>query len=84
MLLDANHPARPWHINDQYHMGGYARKNDALIAFIQNFQAKHEIPLDFVYTGKMMWGIFDLVQQGYFARGSRILAIHTGGLQGNG
>ena len=83
-LLDANHPARPWHINDQYHMGGYAKKNDTLIAFIQNFQAKHNIPLDFVYTGKMMWGIFDLVQQGYFARGSRILAIHTGGLQGNG
>jgi 1-aminocyclopropane-1-carboxylate deaminase len=83
-LLDAGQPARPWHINDQYHMGGYAKKNDALIAFIKSFQAKHNIPLDFVYTGKMMWGIYDLVQQGYFARGSRILAIHTGGLQGNG
>jgi 1-aminocyclopropane-1-carboxylate deaminase len=81
-LLDANHPARPWHINDRYHMGGYAKKNDALMAFIQSFQANHNIPLDFVYTGKMMWGIYDLVQQGYFARGSRILAIHTGGLQG--
>ncbi|MBT1685261.1 1-aminocyclopropane-1-carboxylate deaminase/D-cysteine desulfhydrase [Dawidia soli] len=84
VLLDHDAPMRPWHINDQYHMGGYAKTNDVLTTFIKNFQSKHNIPLDFVYTGKMMWGIYDLVQQGCFARGSRILAIHTGGLQGNG
>ena len=44
---------------------------------------KHHIPLEPVYTGKMMYGLFDLIQQGYFPAGSRIVAVHTGGLQGN-
>lgn len=84
MLLKPESPKRPWNINDSYHFGGYAKKNDALIAFIQSFYSKNNIPLDFVYTAKMMWGIYDLIRQGYFPRGSKILAIHTGGLQGNG
>jgi 1-aminocyclopropane-1-carboxylate deaminase len=83
-LLDPNHAARPWHINEHYHMGGYAKTNDTLLEFIKSFRAQHNIPLDIVYTGKMVWGIYELVRQGHFARGSRILAIHTGGLQGNG
>jgi 1-aminocyclopropane-1-carboxylate deaminase len=83
-LLDPNLPARPWHINNHYHMGGYAKKNDTLVEFVKRFHTRHNIPLDFVYTGKMMFGIYDLVREGYFPRGSRILALHTGGLQGNG
>lgn len=66
-----------------YHFGGFAKKTPELIAFIKNFYTQHHILLDFVYTAKMMYGITDLLQKGYFPPGSRILAIHTGGLQGN-
>ena len=55
----------------------------SLVKFINEFYLNHNIPLDIVYTGKMMMGIFDLIKKDYFLRGTRILAIHTGGLQGN-
>ena len=65
-----------------YHFGGYAKFNDSLIQFINTFHAKYNIPLDPIYTGKMLYGVFDLIGKGYFPENSRILAIHTGGLQG--
>ena len=49
--------------------------------FINEFKRTHGIPLDPIYTGKMMFGIFDLIDKGFFKKGSKILAIHTGGLQ---
>lgn len=66
-----------------YHFGGYAKKTPALIAFMNNFYQDNKIPLDFVYTAKMMFGVYDLLEENYFAPGSNILCIHTGGLQGN-
>jgi len=69
-------------IND-YVGNGYAKINNELIDFINEFNALHNIPLDAIYTGKMMMGILDLVDKDYFLKGSSILAIHTGGLQGN-
>ena len=63
--------------------GGYAKVNEALVEFINEFIAEHNIPLDAVYTGKMMMGVLDLIGKDYFPKGSSILAIHTGGLQGN-
>ena len=69
-------------IND-YHFGGYAKKSKELISFMNDFFDKHLIPLDFVYTAKMMFGMYDLARKNFFERGSRILCIHTGGLQGN-
>ncbi|MGE5944535.1 MAG: 1-aminocyclopropane-1-carboxylate deaminase/D-cysteine desulfhydrase [Flavobacteriales bacterium] len=71
-----------WKLITDYHFGGYAKINLELIRFINEFKKKQYIPLDPVYTGKMMFGIFDLIQKGYFPKGSKILAIHTGGLQG--
>ncbi|HSC36538.1 MAG TPA: pyridoxal-phosphate dependent enzyme, partial [Chitinophagaceae bacterium] len=71
------------HIIPGYHFGGYARKNAALLAFMNQFYAHTSIPTDFVYTGKLLFAILDLVEKGYFAKGSRLLAIHSGGLQGN-
>ena len=62
---------------------GYAKVNEELVKFINEFNITHDIPLDAIYTGKMMMGILDLVAKDYFPRGSSILAIHTGGLQGN-
>lgn len=71
-----------WELQMDYHFGGYAKVNLSLIDFINAFKLKHQIPLDPIYTGKMMFGIFDLIAKNYFPNGSKILAIHTGGLQG--
>jgi 1-aminocyclopropane-1-carboxylate deaminase len=71
-----------WQINFGYHFGGYAKWNTKLIDFINDFKRKYEVPLCPVYTGKMMYAIFDLLPKHYFPKGSSILAIHTGGIQG--
>jgi len=71
-----------WTLITDYHFGGYARINLNLIEFINTFKAKHKIQLDPIYTGKMMYGLTDLIQKGYFSKNTRILAVHTGGLQG--
>ena len=72
-----------WTINHDYHSGGYARYSDELVKFVNIFYNKHSVPLDIVYTGKMMFGIYDLVRKNTFKAGTTLLAIHTGGLQGN-
>lgn len=69
-------------ITDDYCFGGYAKIDSDLVRFINEFKEKTGIPIDPVYTGKMMFGIFDLLKKGYFKENSSILAIHTGGLQG--
>lgn len=71
-----------WELILSYHFGGYAKVNAGLINFMNDFSKKYKIILDPVYTGKLVFGIFDLVEKGYFPENSKILAIHTGGLQG--
>nr|WP_227807505.1 pyridoxal-phosphate dependent enzyme [Lutibacter profundi] len=71
-----------WILNTAYHFGGYAKVSEELIIFINKFKNETLIPLDPVYTGKMMFGIVDLIKKNYFKQGTKILAIHTGGLQG--
>ncbi len=66
-----------------YHFGGFARKNTGLFQFMNDFFKNHDIPLDFVYTARMMYGVMDLIHKKQFPEGSHILCIHTGGLQGN-
>jgi len=66
-----------------YHFGGYARHQPELIAFMNEWYRQTSIPSDFVYTGKLFFAIHDLIQQNFFLPGSRILIIHSGGLQGN-
>jgi 1-aminocyclopropane-1-carboxylate deaminase len=72
-----------WEIMTDFHFGGYAKTTSQLLDFKKSFEMKYDIPLDHVYTAKMMAGIFDLIERGYFEKGSTILVIHTGGLQGN-
>ena len=79
-LLDKN-PTN--YMIKEYHFGGYAKWNSALIDFMNKFYALNKISTDFVYTGKMMYGIWDMIKTDQFAPFSKILAIHTGGLQGN-
>jgi 1-aminocyclopropane-1-carboxylate deaminase len=69
-------------IFDTYHFGGYGKANDDLIGFIRWFYSEFGIPLDPVYTSKMMYGLIDLINKDYFLEGSKIMALHTGGLQG--
>ncbi len=71
-----------WELVEDYHFGGYAKISSELITFINEFQQKTNIALDPVYTGKMILGIFDMMERSAFPENSRILAIHTGGLQG--
>ena len=68
---------------NNYICDGYAKLNKELVEFINQFYLMHNIPLDAVYTGKMLFGVLDLIIKDYFPKGSSILAIHTGGLQGN-
>jgi len=71
-----------WKLIHEYHFGGYAKINEILISFINDFNQQTTIPLDPIYTGKMMFGIMDLVKKNFFIKNSSILAIHSGGLQG--
>ena len=71
-----------WSLATDYHFGGYAKYNLDLIRFINDFKQQTNIPLDPVYTGKMIFGILDGIKNHQFEKGSKILAIHTGGLQG--
>ena len=66
-----------------YHFGGYAKYNLALINFMNEFFRLTNIPTDFVYTGKLAFALFDLIKKDHFPPGSKILMIHSGGLQGN-
>jgi 1-aminocyclopropane-1-carboxylate deaminase len=71
-----------WELISNYHFGGYGKVNSELIAFINQFYEENQIPLDPIYTGKMAFGVIDLINKNYFPKNSKILLIHTGGLQG--
>ena len=71
-----------WEICTNFHFGGYAKFNLSLIEFINRFRRSTGIALDPVYTGKMMYGIYKMIEEGKFGDYENILAIHTGGLQG--
>jgi 1-aminocyclopropane-1-carboxylate deaminase len=66
-----------------YSFGGYAKHTPALLAFMNDWYRHTNIPTDFVYTGKLFFAVKDLVEKQYFEQGSRLLVIHSGGLQGN-
>src|SRR5690554_446739 len=67
----------------EYHFGGYAKVKTELVEFVNSFYRQHQLPLDLIYTGKMMYGLYDLIRKDYFPAGSKILFYHSGGLQGN-
>ena len=71
-----------WELITDYHFGGYGKVNQELIAFLNRFYRENQIPLDPIYTGKMVFGVMDLIGKNFFKENSKILLIHTGGLQG--
>ena len=66
-----------------YHFGGYAKHKPELIQFMNEFYTQTNIPSDFVYTGKLFFAVNDLIKKNYFPVESKLLVIHSGGLQGN-
>lgn len=76
-----NSPA-PWQLVCDYHFGGYGKVTKELKLFCQDIQTQYDIPLDYIYTGKMFYGVMDLIAKG-FLKSQSLLLIHTGGLQGN-
>jgi 1-aminocyclopropane-1-carboxylate deaminase/D-cysteine desulfhydrase-like pyridoxal-dependent ACC family enzyme len=77
------HDKENFQLLHDYHFGGYAKYNNELIRFMNEFYLRNRIPSDFVYTGKLFFGIYDLIAKNTFSSGSKILIIHSGGLQGN-
>ena len=89
LLTSPFHPSKG-ELNTNYHFGGYGKYSPQLLKFIEDFEQQNSgstslttsIPLEQVYTGKMMFGIYDLIGKGYFPKNTTVIAIHTGGLQG--
>lgn len=79
-ILPANNNIQ---IFDEWHFGGFGKWNNELVTFMNDFYESNYIPLDMVYTAKMMYGIKQQLNSGFFPKESSILCIHTGGLQGN-
>lgn len=67
---------------DDYHFGGYAKWNDELLSFITTFEATEQIPLDQIYTGKLLYGVLEEMKKGVIGGKMKTLVIHSGGLQG--
>jgi 1-aminocyclopropane-1-carboxylate deaminase len=70
-------------ITDKYAFKGYAQFDKEVYLFKKHFEEKHSIPLDHIYTSKLFYGLFDLLRSGKIPNKAKILAIHSGGLQGN-
>ncbi|GMR01395.1 MAG: pyridoxal-phosphate dependent enzyme [Gammaproteobacteria bacterium] len=83
IFLNSKHPSTNWRIETNFHFGGYAKINDELIHFMRQFQSEYDFALDAVYTGKMFYGLFKLIETNTFKPGTTIVAVHSGGLQGN-
>ena len=73
----------PWKIEHDYHHGGYAKVTDDLLRFCENYNAMHSLQIEPVYSGKCFWAANEMIKEGKISPGSRVLLVHTGGLQGN-
>jgi 1-aminocyclopropane-1-carboxylate deaminase/D-cysteine desulfhydrase-like pyridoxal-dependent ACC family enzyme len=82
-LLNAPEPLNTLQILGDFHFGGYAKYSAELLSFMNNLYEQYQLPTDFVYTAKMFFAIFDAIKKHQFPKGSKIVCIHTGGLQGN-
>jgi 1-aminocyclopropane-1-carboxylate deaminase len=82
LLGGAYNPAAFLPVHD-YCLAGYARKDPLLFEFMNRLWQQQQLATDFVYTAKMLYGVYDMAAKSFFAPGSRVICIHTGGLQGN-
>ena len=70
-----------WDINTEYHFGGYAKSKPELLEFMKYFEKQHKVPIEFIYTGKMLFGLYDLIKNDFFKPEQNIIALHTGGVK---
>jgi 1-aminocyclopropane-1-carboxylate deaminase len=82
LLPQATQTRENWQINHEYHMGGYAKTSEQLITYCDKFYQQTNIQIEPVYSAKLFFALRDLIGQQLFPKGSKILALHTGGLQG--
>ncbi|MDD2791590.1 MAG: pyridoxal-phosphate dependent enzyme [Sediminibacterium sp.] len=82
-LLTATQRNKNYRFIQQYHFDGYAKHPPELIRFMNQLYMQEQIPTDIVYTGKLFFAVADLIRKDFFCSGSRLLLIHSGGLQGN-
>ncbi|MGB5445721.1 MAG: pyridoxal-phosphate dependent enzyme [Psychromonas sp.] len=83
LLADSDsNQQQEWILQTEFHHGGYAKVPVKLLDFCEQFMQQTGIPVEPIYTGKMFYGLFQLIEQGYFDKGQHIVALHTGGLQG--
>jgi len=78
-----NSPIHKSRIENDYHFGGYAKHTDELLAFKNKFETENKIPLDYVYTAKLFFAVDDMIKKNKIPADSKILVVHSGGLQGN-
>ncbi|MDB4533781.1 pyridoxal-phosphate dependent enzyme [Vicingaceae bacterium] len=78
-----NNNSTNWKLITDYHFGGYAKVKPELIDFVKEFKGEHNILLDFIYTGKMLFGLFDMIKNSNQLDNKKIVVVHTGGIQGN-
>lgn len=76
-----HHERKNWEIITDYDFGGYAKKTNELEIFINRFKQHHNIALEPVYTGKMMFGVMDMLRRNFFSDKTRVFVIHTGGIR---
>lgn len=72
-----------WQLITDYHFGGFAKVKPELVEFIRGFKTKHNVLLDFIYTGKMIFGLYEMIKTSSKFDNKTIIVVHTGGLQGN-
>lgn len=82
-LLSEEEKQKKYILFNEYHFGGYAKHPPQLIEYMKELWQKYELPTDLVYTSKLMFAVFDLIQKEFFDQGSKLIVIHSGGLQGN-
>jgi len=82
-LLTEEEQQKKFTLFTEYHFGGYAKHPTLLIEFMKLVWQQYQLPTDIVYTSKLLYGVFDLIKKDYFPTDSKIMIIHSGGLQGN-
>lgn len=82
-LLSETSLKKKFEIKHEYHFGGYAKRNDELLLFMNELYMETKVPTDFVYTGKAFYALKEMILHNEIKKGAKILLIHTGGLQGN-
>ena len=82
-LLNEEEKQKKFILLNEYHFGGYAKHPPQLIQSMKELWQDYKLPTDIVYTSKMMFAVYDLIQKEFFSEGSKLIAIHSGGLQGN-